>query len=134
MLISLDADAYTKTLGIACNTTFDHFRLTVARLPPTDNLNKLALVSDIARTFDVLGWFSPSIVKAEILLQFCWEQKLDWDDTVPRPYMMIGTNGDLNFTYSLRKLSHNVTLKKHLKSPPLSFMFSPMHQRTLMLL
>ena len=42
-----------------------------------------ALVSDIAKTFDVLGWFSPSMVKAKILLQRCWEQKLDWDDPVP---------------------------------------------------
>lgn len=31
------------------------------------------LVSDIAKTFDVLGWFSPTIVKVKILLQRLWK-------------------------------------------------------------
>ena len=83
MLISLDTDTYTKTLCIEWNATSDHFRLTVTDLPHLHNLTKRALVSDIAKMFDVLGWFSPSIVKAKILLQCCWEQKLNWDDPLP---------------------------------------------------
>ena len=62
-------DEYTKTLGIEWNANLDHFRLTVASLQETDNMTKRALVSDIAKTFDVLGWFSPSTIKAKILLQ-----------------------------------------------------------------
>ena len=38
-------------------------------------------MSDIAKTFDVLGWFSPTI-KVKFLLQQLWEQKVDWDETV----------------------------------------------------
>lgn len=34
------------------------------------------------KTFDVLGWFSLSIIKAKILLRL-WEMKIDWDDSVP---------------------------------------------------
>jgi len=83
MLISLDTDTYTKTLGIEWNATSDHFQLTVTDLPHLHNLTKRALVSDIAKMFDVLGWFSPSIVKAKILLQRCWEQNLNWDDPLP---------------------------------------------------
>ena len=47
-----DPDEYTKTLGIQWNSGLDHFRLTVsvAEIPKADNL------SDIAKTFDVLGW------------------------------------------------------------------------------
>ena len=41
------------------------------------------LISDIAKTFDVLGWFSPSIIKVKILLQKVWELRIDWDDHVP---------------------------------------------------
>ena len=41
------------------------------------------LVSDIAKTNDVLGWFSPMIVTAKILLQHLWEERLQWDDPVP---------------------------------------------------
>ena len=43
------------------------------------------LVSDIAKTFDILGWFSPTTIKVKILLQRLWEQKVDWDDLVPDP-------------------------------------------------
>ena len=44
-----DADQYTKTLGIEWNANQDHFRLTVADFPPTDNLTKRSFVSDIAK-------------------------------------------------------------------------------------
>ena len=40
------------------------------------------LVSDIAKVYDMLGWFSPSIIKAKILLQRLWEQKVGWDESV----------------------------------------------------
>ena len=42
-------------------------------------------MSDIAKTYDVLGWFAPVIIKAKILLQSVWESKVDWDDKVPEP-------------------------------------------------
>ena len=79
-----DVETYTKTLGIEWNTNLDHFRLTIADLPPLTNVTKRLLVSDIAKTFDVLGWFSPAIVKVKILLQYLWELKVDWDDPVPQ--------------------------------------------------
>lgn len=77
-----DPDEYSKTLGIEWNSTQDHFRLTVADLPPHEELTKRALASDLAKTFDVLGWYSPAILKAKILLQCLWEIKVQWDDPV----------------------------------------------------
>ena len=53
-------------------------------LPPITNITKRALVSDIAKTYDILGWFSPTIIKVKILLQQLWEQKVGWDDPVPQ--------------------------------------------------
>ena len=53
-------------------------------LPPLSNMTKRSLVSDIAKLFDILGWFSPVIVKMKILLQQLWELKLSWDDPVPQ--------------------------------------------------
>jgi len=38
------------------------------------------LVSDIARTYDVLGWFAPAILKVKFLLQKVWESKIGWDE------------------------------------------------------
>ena len=63
------SDEYIKTLGIAWNASKDHFRLTISAPPPLDNITKRALVSDIAKTYDILGWFSPSTIKVKILLQ-----------------------------------------------------------------
>ena len=74
---------YTKTLGIEWNASIDHFRLTVAKLPPLGHVSKQFLVSDVAKTFDILGWFSPAMIKVKILLQRLWELKVKWDDTVP---------------------------------------------------
>ena len=62
-------EVYTKTLGIAWHSALDHFRLSVEDLSPPGNLTKCSLVSDIAKTYDVLGWFAPSIIKVKILLQ-----------------------------------------------------------------
>ena len=78
-----DYGEYTKTLGIQWNSVIDHFRLTVVDLPPLEVITKRILVSDVAKTFDVLGWFSPTIITVTILLQQLWEQKVDWDDEVP---------------------------------------------------
>ena len=45
----------------------DHFRLDVNNHLPTDGLTKRKLVSDIAKTYDVLGWFAPAIIKLKIM-------------------------------------------------------------------
>ena len=79
-----DPNEYVKTLGIEWNSTSDHFRLTMSEWPSIDgSLSKRALVSDIAKTFDVLGWFSPAIITVKILLQRVWEEGIDWDEPVP---------------------------------------------------
>ena len=68
LTISDQDDVYAKTLGIAWHSVLDHFRLSVENQPPPESLTKRRLVSDIAKTYDVLGWFAPSIVKVKILL------------------------------------------------------------------
>ena len=75
---------YTKTLGIEWNVTTDQFRLTVANLSPCSQPTKRIVVSDVARIYDVLGWFSPVTVKMKIVLQRLWEIKVGWDDPVPQ--------------------------------------------------
>ena len=57
------------------------------RVYPTDvkvvNFTKRAVLSDIARLFDPLGWVSPVLIPAKILLQDLWIAGLDWDDELP---------------------------------------------------
>ena len=76
------SDQYTKTLGIEWNASCDHFRVNVTELPPIECMTKRSLVSNVAKTFDALGWYLPTIVKAKILLQEFWLEGIGWDDCV----------------------------------------------------
>ena len=78
-----DLDDFAKTLGIEWSTKLDSFRLTVAKFPRLEVITKRALISDVAQTFDVLGWFTPSIIMIKVLLQQLWEAKVSWDEHVP---------------------------------------------------
>jgi hypothetical protein len=51
--------------------------------PLSIDYTKRGIVSDIVKTYDILGWFSPAIVKAKILLQRVLEAGIDWDEEVP---------------------------------------------------
>ena len=78
-----DPEGFAKALGIEWSPNLDCFRLTVSKFPCFEMVTKRALVSDVAKTFDILGWFAPAIVKVKILLQRLWEAGIDWDDSVP---------------------------------------------------
>lgn len=82
-----DPDEYTKTLGIQWNSKLDSFRLNVVEPSHLTDITKRRLVSDIGKFYDVLGWFSPVIIKAKILLQRVWEARIDWDDLIPQPIL-----------------------------------------------
>ena len=85
-----DHDQFTKTLAMQWNSSTDHFCLTVAKLPSGENITKRALISDVAKTYDVLGWFSPTMIKVKILFQQLWELNVGWDDPVPQIFVKNG--------------------------------------------
>ena len=72
---SLNIDHYTMALGMEWNATSDTFLPVVSSLTQVETLTKRALLSDIARLCDILGWCSPAIVKPKILLQHMWREK-----------------------------------------------------------
>ena len=80
--IDILVDHYTKVLGMEWNTTSDTFRPVVSSLKQVEVLTKRALLSDITRLYDILGWCVPVIVKPKILLQCMWRERCDWDDPV----------------------------------------------------
>ena len=54
--------------------------------PPVDNItvpSKRQVASSLARTFDVMVWYSPATVTLKILLQRLWALHLPWDDPIP---------------------------------------------------
>ena len=64
-----DPQQYTKTLGIQWNFCTDSLRLEVHKPNQQKEVTKCSLVSEIGKIFNVLGWFSPTIIiKAKMLL------------------------------------------------------------------
>ena len=74
---------FTKVLGVEWNTEQDSLRLAVGDFPSDRTLTKRTLASNIARVYDILGWYSPSVIKVKVLLQQLWTSKIDWDDVIP---------------------------------------------------
>ena len=61
-----------KTLGLHWNTATDSLHIIT---PPVDNITvptKRQVASSLARTFDIMGWYSPATVTLKILLQCLW--------------------------------------------------------------
>ena len=84
-----------KILGIKWDPLSDHFSYSFS-----DNFNieftKRAILSIIARIFDPLGWISPIIISAKLLLQEMWRLNLSWEEPIPnnlaKQWHMIAAN------------------------------------------
>ena len=66
------------------NMVLDCYRPLIPTFKFEEMLTKRLLVSNIARLYHVLGWYSPAIVLMKILLQRLWEQNLTWDQPVTK--------------------------------------------------
>lgn len=73
---------YLKTLGIHWDDREDQFYVSTSALRLPAVVTKRLLTSDIAQTFDVLGWFTPVTLVMKVLIQKLWEHTVDWDDSV----------------------------------------------------
>ena len=75
----LDKEHTIKTLGIVWKTLSDRFRFTFPKsksLKPESN-TKRRMLSDIAQTFEPLGWLISVIISLMCLMQYAWIAKLD---------------------------------------------------------
>ena len=81
-LIDSHSASYPKALGLIWDSRKDEMS-TQVELPVTYSSTKRGVVSDIARTFDILGWISPVILVMKLLYRELWLRKLDWDREVP---------------------------------------------------
>ena len=55
-------------------------------LTSTFTTTKRGIISDIAKTFHVLGGIAPSIILMKILYQRLWEVKIAWDEEIPMTF------------------------------------------------
>ncbi|XP_070153697.1 uncharacterized protein [Polyergus mexicanus] len=78
---TFDKDDTLKVLGLEWIPREDSFRFQIES--PSVNMNtKRLILSFIAKFFDPLGWVSPVIITAKIMIQELWLRKLDWDSPI----------------------------------------------------
>ncbi|GIY63609.1 reverse transcriptase [Caerostris darwini] len=75
--LSIDDDR-VKTLGILWHPATDVFFFNVNSLSLEGTLTKRILLSEIAKTFDPLGWLSPITIQCKLLEQKLWKYQLQW--------------------------------------------------------
>lgn len=89
--LPLREDDSLKLLGIFWSPLDDAFKFKVDFGPPSLP-TKRNVLSLVARIFDPLGWLSPVVVSAKILLQSLWILKIGWDDSLPNEVISLWTN------------------------------------------
>ena len=81
-IISAPAECH-KALGIHWSTQKNTLHIATPKLNDDDNPTMRQLASDVARTFDVMGWFAPATITGKIMLQRLWVLRLSWADLLP---------------------------------------------------
>ena len=81
-LIDSHSAAYPKALGLIWDSQKDEIA-THVEVSQKYKTTKRGVVSDIAKTFDVLGWLAPVVLTVKILYRTLWERKIDWDQQIP---------------------------------------------------
>lgn len=72
----------TKVLGLEWHPAGDYFRCALS-LTPSPVFSKRGILSLVARIFDPLGVFGPSVFLAKVIMQRTWVSGLGWDDPLP---------------------------------------------------
>lgn len=77
--IEPEENSTSKVLGLVWSAATDEFSFKVSDID-NEVLTKRTMLSNIAKLFDPLGWLSPFVVRAKVLMQSLWLIKLGWDD------------------------------------------------------
>ncbi|XP_066600953.1 uncharacterized protein [Prorops nasuta] len=81
---SILLDTAVKTLGLLWQPLANFFYFnTQISYSSSQATTKRSILSCLARLFDPLGWLAPVVVRAKLLMQDLWIQKIDWDTPLP---------------------------------------------------
>ncbi|XP_066581484.1 uncharacterized protein [Prorops nasuta] len=84
---TIAVDQTVKTLGLIWHPANDTFNFDTEIMQLSDGApTKRIVLSNLARLFDPLGWLSPVVINAKILLQDLWILKLGWDIPLPKEF------------------------------------------------
>ena len=81
-LVDSHSAHYPKALGLIWDSRKDKMAAKI-EVAPTYSSTKRGVASDVAKTFDVLGWLSPVTLNMKLLYRKLWQLGLDWDQEVP---------------------------------------------------
>ena len=73
--------AYPKALGIIWDSKQDTMSTDVLQ-PSQCASTKRGILSNVSKTFDVLGWITPAIFPMKLLLKQLWKSKKGWDEII----------------------------------------------------
>jgi len=82
-VLDIGDDETVKSLGLQWKPIADHFQYDIVARSSEGALSKRAILSDLNKIFDPLGFLSPVLVKGKIFLQQLWSMKIDWDVRLP---------------------------------------------------
>ncbi|XP_036148442.1 uncharacterized protein LOC118647506 [Monomorium pharaonis] len=78
---AIEQNAVLRTLGVVWNSNRDELVFTVKPLDLSTRVTKRNILSEIARIFDLLGLLGPVVLYAKIIMQKCWLDRLEWDES-----------------------------------------------------
>ena len=74
-----------RALGVKWDAKSDSLGFALAHIDrPKAQNTKRGILKRLAALYDPLGWASPYVVRAKILLQRTWSRGLQWDEQLPR--------------------------------------------------
>ena len=79
---TLQPSSQPKALGLEWDSKQDCMSPSI-HSPSVYKKTKRGIISDVSKTFDVLGWISPAVLPMKILYQHLWEKGQEWDGTAP---------------------------------------------------
>ena len=79
---TLQTSSQPKALGLEWNSRQDHMCPSI-HVPSFYRKTKRGIISDVSKTFDVLGWIFPAVLPMKILYQQLWEKGQEWDGAAP---------------------------------------------------
>ncbi|XP_075158166.1 uncharacterized protein LOC142231444 [Haematobia irritans] len=97
-LLRFAESSSTKTLGIKWNALSDKFSYSTISAQSHTSTTKRQVLSQVAQLFDPVGWVTPVIIRAKMLMQQLWMEKSGWDDE-------ISPDSHRNWNYLLEDLS-----------------------------
>ena len=80
-LTNLHSSSHPKALGLEWDSRQDCMSPCI-NISTSYRPTKRGIISDVSKTFDILGWISPTVLSMKLLYQHLWEKGQEWDDTV----------------------------------------------------